>query len=109
LSDGNGDGSFTSTLTGLLPGTTYYVRAYATNSVGTNYGDDVTFTTEALSKATVTTTAVTVFTHNTATAGGNVLSDGNATITDRGIYFGTTNNPQTTGTKIEAAAGGPNV
>ncbi len=105
-SDGNGDGSFTSTLTGLLPGTTYYVRAYATNSVGTNYGDEVTFTTEALSKATVTTTAVTVFTHNTATAGGNVISDGNATITDRGVYFGTTNNPQTTGTKIAAAAGG---
>ena len=33
--DGNGSGSFTSTLTGLVQNTTYYVRAYATNSVGT--------------------------------------------------------------------------
>jgi len=105
-SDGIGDGIFTSTLTGLLPGITYFVRAYATNSAGTNYGNEITFTTEALTKATVTTAAVTVFTHNTATAGGNVASDGNATVTERGVYFGTTNNPQTTGTKVPAAAGG---
>lgn len=39
-------GSFTTSLTGLSPGTLYYVRAYATNSVGTSYGDGVTFTTQ---------------------------------------------------------------
>lgn len=38
-------GSFTSSLTGLAGGTTYYVRAYATNSGGTAYGDEVSFTT----------------------------------------------------------------
>ncbi len=42
---GNGIGAFTDTLTGLLPGTTYYVRAYATNNVGTAYGNEVIFTT----------------------------------------------------------------
>ncbi len=41
-------GSFTSSLTLLLPGTTYYVRAYATNSVGTSYGSVVSFTTNAV-------------------------------------------------------------
>ncbi|MFH1242584.1 MAG: DUF1566 domain-containing protein [Pseudomonadota bacterium] len=44
-SDGTGTGSFTSSITGLSPGTTYHVRAYATNSVGPGYGSDVSFTT----------------------------------------------------------------
>jgi uncharacterized protein (TIGR02145 family) len=48
-SDGTGTGGFTSTLTGLMPSTTYYVRAYATNSVGTAYGNEVSFTTTPLS------------------------------------------------------------
>lgn len=43
--DGNGLGVFTSHITGLTPDTTYYVRAYATNSVGTAYGDQRSFTT----------------------------------------------------------------
>ena len=44
-SNGTGTGSFTSTLTNLAPKTTYYVRAYATNSVGTGYGNEITFIT----------------------------------------------------------------
>ncbi len=44
-SDGTGTGSYTSTLTNLKPGTTYYVRAYAVNSAGTNYGQQLAFTT----------------------------------------------------------------
>ena len=43
--DGTGTGSFTSSLTGLIANTPYYVRAYATNSQGTTYGNEVTFTT----------------------------------------------------------------
>ena len=45
--DSSGTGSFTSNLTGLMPGITYYVRAYATNAAGTVYGSQVTFTTFA--------------------------------------------------------------
>jgi uncharacterized protein (TIGR02145 family) len=45
--DGTGTGSFTSTLASLNGSTTYYVRAYATNSVGTAYGNEVSFTTSA--------------------------------------------------------------
>ncbi len=41
--DGDGTGSFTSNLTGLTANTTYYVRAYATNSLGTAYGDQQSF------------------------------------------------------------------
>ena len=44
-SNGEGMGSFTSTLTELTAGTTYFVRAYATNNYGTNYGDEMSFST----------------------------------------------------------------
>ena len=43
--DGTGTGSFTSAMTSLTANTTYYVRAYATNSAGTAYGEEVSFTT----------------------------------------------------------------
>jgi uncharacterized protein (TIGR02145 family) len=46
--DGAGTGSFNSTITGLAVNTTYHVRAYATNSVGTAYGADRLFTTDPL-------------------------------------------------------------
>ena len=44
--DGTGAGSFTSYVTGLTASTTYYLRAYATNSAGTGYGSTMSFTTE---------------------------------------------------------------
>ena len=44
-SDGTGIGNFATSITGLVKNTKYYVRAYATNSVGTGYGNEITFTT----------------------------------------------------------------
>ncbi len=43
--DGSGTGEFTSSITGIGPGLTFYVRAYATNSAGTVYGEERTFNT----------------------------------------------------------------
>jgi hypothetical protein len=43
--NGNGVGVFTSTLTGLLPNTRYYVRAYAINVIGVAYGNEISFLT----------------------------------------------------------------
>lgn len=54
--DGTGSGTFTSSMTGLTVNTLYYVRAYATNSIGTSYGDQETFTTLAATTTTTTTT-----------------------------------------------------
>jgi hypothetical protein len=52
-SDGSGVGSYTSTLTGLVAGSTYYVRAYAINSAGTAYGNQVQFTAASDSEPTL--------------------------------------------------------
>jgi hypothetical protein len=92
--DGSGIGSFTSSITGLSANTTYYVRAYATNSAGTAYGEERTFTTSAsVSLPTVTTSSVSSITLSTATCGGNVTNDGNATVTARGVCWSTSHNP----------------
>ena len=103
-----GTGSFTCSLTGLNPDTKYYVRAYATNSQGTSYGDEKDFTTQALQKPTVTTASVSQFnfTNATAVGGGEVTSDGGDAVTERGIYFGTSPNPAATGTKLVASSAG---
>ena len=78
----------------MQPGTTYYVRAYATNSQGTSYGSQKSFTTEVdIQVATVTTSSITNITGNTAVCGGNVTSDGNATVTARGVCWSTSPNP----------------
>lgn len=58
--NGTGIGAFTSSITGLTPNTTYYVRAYATNSVGTAYGAEVTFTTSSAPAVDTTITSVTI-------------------------------------------------
>ena len=93
-SDGNGTGSFTSNLTNLTANTTYYIRAYATNSEGTSYGEQKSFTTlQNIELPTVTTTIVTNVTSTTATSGGNVTDDGGATVTARGVCWSTSPDP----------------
>ena len=101
--NGDGIGSFTVNMTGLTAHTTYYVRAYATNSVGTEYGDEVTFTT--LTTPTVTTAAVTNIGEHTATGGGNVTDDGGSPITVRGICWGTSHNPTTSNSHATSGSG----
>ena len=51
--DGTGTGAFTSNISGLTAGATYYVRAYATNSVGTAYGAEISFITTSASSPDV--------------------------------------------------------
>jgi len=52
--DGSGIGIYTSSITGLIGDSTYYVRAYATNNVGTSYGAQVSFKTLQSQLQTVT-------------------------------------------------------
>ncbi len=102
--DGTGTGAFTSSLTGLTGNTLYYVRAYATGSSGTSYGNQQTFTTSPV-LATVTTTAATDILMNSATSGGNVTSGGGASVTARGVCWNTSPNPTTANSKTSDGTG----
>ncbi len=93
-SNGTGTGSFTANLTGLAEKANYYVRAYATNSRGTAYGNQESFTTPACATIpTVVTALISSFNHISAVGGGNVTSDGGSPVTARGVCWNTAPNP----------------
>ncbi len=106
ISSGNGLGVFSDNITGLSQNTTYYVRAYATNSVDTAYGEQRTFTTDIeQTTPSVTTGDVTNITTTTADCSGNVTSDGNAAVTARGACWSTSENPTTSNSKTTDGTG----
>lgn len=84
--DGIGAGLFNSVGTGLTSNTIYHIRAYATNSIGTSYGNDITGVTLGLPG--VTLSSITNVDNNNAYTGGNVIEDGNTTVTERGVIWG---------------------
>ena len=90
----NGDsiGTFTSNITELTDGMDYFVKAYATNEKGTGYGEIKTFSTIPLSLPEVQTSNISGITTNSAVCGGDVLSNGNGTVTARGICWSNTEN-----------------
>ena len=92
-SDGSGLGNFSSSISNLLPSNSYFVRAYATNSIGTGYGNELSFTTGAIVLPTLLTTVITSITTNSAISGGNITADGGGTITARGLVWSKTSNP----------------
>ena len=106
-SDGAGSGIFISSINGLECNTTYYVRAYATNSSGTGYGEQEQFTSSECpaNLPTVTTTPVGEITETTAESGGNVTNDGGESISARGVCWSTSPSPTTADLKTSDGAG----
>lgn len=100
--DGTGAGIFTSSITGLTAETTYYVRSYATNSIGTVYGNEISFSTKL---PTITTSSVSSLTANSVTIGGNITDIGGAIVTERGVCWSTTTNPTITNNKTSDGIG----
>lgn len=91
--NGSGKEEFVANVIGLSPGTKYYLRAYAVNSDGVGYGNEITFETLSQSIASVTTTTPSEVTSTSAISGGNVTSDGGAEVTMRGVVWGKEHNP----------------
>ncbi|MBL7139106.1 MAG: hypothetical protein ISS17_10080 [Bacteroidales bacterium] len=105
-SDGSGTGAFVSNMTGLNANTTYFVRAYATNNVGTGYGNEQTFSTlPPINLPTLTTTSITNITQTTAVSGGNITTDGGSPVTERGVCWSTSPNPTTANNKTSDGSG----
>ena len=103
-SSGTGTSSFTYNLSYLESNTKYYVRTYARTDWGVVYGEEKSFVTKGeepetpeqpeIELPTVTTKSVTNITANSATCGGSVTSDGNGTVTARGICWSETSEPK---------------
>lgn len=99
--DGDGSGQFNSQLTNLKSGTTYYVRAYATNSAGTGYGEQVTLATLKTAPVVATKNIESV-TAIGAVSGGTIINNGGGTISEKGICWSENENPTTYDNKIAA-------
>lgn len=92
-SNGTGTGPFTVQMTELEVGTTYYVRAYAKNAVGTSFGEEVHFETKDMELATVTTLPASNISFTSATCGGEVTTGGGSEVTERGVCWSTSPDP----------------
>ena len=106
--DGAGTGEYQSNLSGLTANTTYYVRAYATNSEGTAYGEEISFTTleeHIVVEPTVVTVSVSEVTETTAVTGGNVTSDGGGEVSARGVCWSTSQDPTVEGSHTTDGTG----
>ena len=97
---GTGLGNYSTTVSGLTNGATYYVRAYAISSEGgTSYGGVKQFTTLSKSPPTVSTGSISNINEHSATGRVTVSADGGATITEYGVVYGTSSNPTTSNFK----------
>ncbi|MBQ5912837.1 MAG: carboxypeptidase regulatory-like domain-containing protein [Bacteroidaceae bacterium] len=96
-------GTFNSTLTDLSPNTKYYVRSYAVNSVGTSYGNEVSFTT-SYADVVLSTGSINNITHNTATCNASITSKGGHTITEKGFCWGASSKPTLSNNSITSSS-----
>lgn len=104
--DGVGLGNFSSTISGLIPGVKYYVRSYATNIIGTGYGDQLSFTTLAgFPLPILTTSPVSNITSKSVIIGGNISDDGGTPIIERGICLSKNQNPTISDSKTIVGSG----
>lgn len=106
VANGQGEGPFEAVISGLKCSTNYYFRAYATNSVGTGYGESITFTTGYL--PTVITSPITEKTETTALCGGTVTDFCESSILAKGVCWGTSHDPDITGMKTDEGGGSGN-
>ena len=85
---------FTSNISGLDVGKTYYVRAYAVNDKGTVYSEQRNITMPYIEKPTVKTETATNIDKDIATLNGTIIDNGGDKIIECGFYYGININPE---------------
>ena len=105
ITSGTGTGTYTINLTELTDSTTYYVRAYAINKKGVNYGEEIIFMTEGYTLPEISTTQPTQVSYTSATIGGVIISNGGTEIIERGICYSTVKHPTIESSKIASGTG----
>ncbi len=106
LTEGKGIGHFTGRITGLLPGTEYHVRAFATNMDGTSYSiSELIRTPLTVTQATLETLAPENITSTSVSSGGEITDIGGGEILERGICWSTEPSPTIAHSKAIAGAG----
>lgn len=98
-----GTGSFTVSLMALSENTKYFVRAYAVNSIGTAYGETISFTTTSI--PVVSTGNVSNISAASAIVVGNVINDNGSTVSERGVCWATTENPTISNNTVKSDTG----
>jgi uncharacterized protein (TIGR02145 family) len=105
IEHGSGRESFTETLTGLIPNSKYYIRSFATNSFGTAISSLTESFTTLPDKPIVLTSFILDFTKTTTVLGGNDIYQGLSAVTERGVYWGLSPDPEISGNKLQIGSG----
>lgn len=107
IAEGSGSGEFSATATQLEEGKVYYIRAYATNSKSTVYGEEIEMDYTAVMPVVKTVSIVSKnIAEGVATFKGEVVSLGDLACTERGFVYSTTNTPTIDNNKITASGTG---
>jgi len=102
-----GAGIFNTYIGGLKPSSTYYIKAYATNEVGTAYGEELSFTTlDDVGLPSLLTREIMLITTESATSGGQITDDGGSEITDKGVVFDTSPQPNIENARLSSSGAG---
>jgi hypothetical protein len=98
-------GVFKLVMTELQPGTLYYVRSFAKNRKGLQYGNQVSFTTVAYTPPIVITQDVDLVTTRSVQANGQISDEGNTPVAERGFCLGQNRNPSVNDRKVDLGSG----
>lgn len=101
----NGQAIFSNNVSGLSANASYYVRAYAINTIGVAYGNDVAFTTGSV-LTELSTSAATNVTATSATLNATIIVEGSPAYTERGFCYSTSTNPTISHNKIVVSGSG---
>lgn len=103
----NGLGEYVCHISDVIPNTTYHIRAYAKNSKGVSYGEDMQFELEIEETLPeVQTSSVTGITATSAVCGGTVISEGSSPVTSKGVCWSTSPTPTISNTHVDYGSGG---